>query len=184
MLHHLIEADSETSYDEALNLALEQAALLTGTLHDAQVMVTDLSFREDQYYHCEVEITLIAAGLAPEMDEATGEFKPVEPEMERDYRIILTRGRETLRKVIDEYLKDRTYVNLDRLPDFILARIRPEDLLNKIVIHDFQDAVDTAEPELSSEILDEFQEAWQEVNPAMTPDTVIPPDEQPKPEPE
>ena len=148
MLNHLIRADSEINYEDALQRALEQASTLASALHDAQIAVTDLSCSDDGVYHCEIEISLVAIGLEPDLDETAGQLLPAEPEDERDYRIALTKGRETLRRVIEDFLKDKTYVNLDRLPDFILTRIRPEDLLNKIVIHDFQDAVGPDAPEM------------------------------------
>lgn len=178
MLHHLIRADSEKSYDDALNLALEQAAALINDLHDAHIVVTDLSCDNGQTYHCEIEVALAAIGLMPETDSAAGQFSPMNPEEDRDYRVILTKGRDTLRQAVEDFLKGRTYVNLDRLPDFILTRIRPDDLLDKIVIHDFQDAAETPPPELA----EEFREVWQEIADAPPGPVICAEEEQPQPE--
>lgn len=179
MLTHIIQTDSPTSYDDALNRALVEAATYATEMHDAQVALTDLSFREESGYHCEVEVTLSSVGLVADFDETTGQFKTVEPEDEdeQDYRVILTKGRETLRKIIEDFLENKTYVNLAQLPDFILSHIKPEDLLNKIVMHDFQEAV---EPE-TIDMIAEFTEAL-EAGPEPVP--VIASDDEMQPEPE
>lgn len=177
MLSHIIETDSTESYDDALNRALAEAATYATEMHDAQITLTDLSFREESGYHCEVEVTLSAIGLVAYFDETTGQFKTVEPEEDQDYRVILTKGRETLRKIIEDFLENKTYVNLAQLPDFILSHVKPEDLLNKIVMNDFQEAV---EPE-TIDMIAEFTEALEAVP---EPVPVIAPDDEMKPEPE
>ncbi len=177
MLTHIIQTDSEVSYDDALNRALVEAASYATEMHDAQVSLTDLSFREESGYHCEVEVTLSSVGLVADFDETTGQFKNLEPEEDQDYRVILTKGRETLRKIIEDYLENKTYVNLALLPDFILSHIKPEDLLNKIVMNDFQEAV---EPE-TIDMIAEFTEALEAVP---EPVPVIAPDDEMHPEPE
>ena len=177
MLSHIIETDSTESYDDALNRALAEASAYATEMHDAQITLTDLSFHEENGYHCEVEVTLSAIGLVAYFDETTGQFKTVEPEEGRDYRVILTKGRETMRKIIEDFLENKTYVNLAQLPDFILSHIKPEDLLNKIVMNDFQEAV---EPE-TIDMIAEFTEALET---AAEPAPVITPDDEMQPEPE
>lgn len=168
MLKHMIQSASAISYDAALNIALAEAAAYASALHDAHITLTDLSFREETGYHCEIEITLAAVGLTVEGDDALA-LQTVEPEGVQDYRVVLTKGRETLRKLIEDFLANATYVNLAQLPDFILSRLTPEDLLNKIVIHDFQEAVEPEPPVIEA--------------PAGM-ETPVPPEDEPHPEPE
>jgi hypothetical protein len=164
-----IESCSHESYEDALNKALAEASTHLTDIYEAHIFVREFSWSEETGFCARIEINLASGGLKPDLE---GEFYEMERQADRDFKIYLSQRYDRLREMVERYLKDRTYVNLATTPEIILSRLKPEDLLEKIVITDFHEAVVPDAPALTAE---------SEQMPVTVPEAA---QEEPEPEPE
>ena len=134
----MIEAFSPDSHEDALDKALAESALHITDIYDAYVTIRELSWSEETHYRAVIEVSLASGGMKPDLE---GEFDELERKEGREFKIYLSQRYGEMRTMVERYLKDRVYVNLATMPDIILSRLKPEDLLEKIVISDFREAV-------------------------------------------
>lgn len=137
----MIEAFSPCSYDEALNRALAEAASHLTDVYDAHIIPQEFSYSEETQYRALIEVILTSQDLSTDLEEGDGGYWEMERHEDGDFKIYLSNKYAQIDKMVENFLKDKVYVNLGTMPDIILSRLKPEDLLEKIVFTDFQDAV-------------------------------------------
>jgi hypothetical protein len=162
MLKHMIEASSHESYEAALNRALADAVTFTSEIHDAHVTLQDLSRTDDDGYRAVLEISLSPVSLDQDPFGPENPFREVDRGPDADYKLQINRKYSRIERLIEDYLADKTYINLAEVPHFILSHMKPENLIDKIVVSEFQDAV---EPEAANSAFD-FSRVVQPDDPA------------------
>ncbi|HEY8189796.1 MAG TPA: hypothetical protein VIF12_03875 [Micavibrio sp.] len=151
MLKHIIEASSPQSYEAALNRALADAVTFTSETHDAHVSLHELSRTDDDGYRAVLEISLSPLSLDQDSFGPENPFRAVDCGSDADCKLQINEKCGRIEKLIEDYLADKTYINLAEVPHFILSHMKPEDLIDKIVVSEFQEAV---EPEAASSAFD------------------------------